>query len=137
MHDKKRGFTLIEILVVVTIIGILSAIGFVTLNTVRARARDAVRIGDINQISKGLDLYSSNHDGGFPIANPGECLDGTDVVNTALKDDEIISSNIVDPTWDTPPRCYLYTSDGETYSIDYFLETDGIDTQGAHTFSPQ
>src|SRR3989344_3827473 len=53
----KRGFTLIELLVVISIIGLLSSATLASLNTVRARARDARRLQDIKEIEKALQLY--------------------------------------------------------------------------------
>ena len=40
---SARGFTLIELLVVISIIGILSSFAVVSLNSARAKARDALR----------------------------------------------------------------------------------------------
>jgi prepilin-type N-terminal cleavage/methylation domain-containing protein len=49
-NDKSPGFTLIELMVVITIIGILATTIMVSLNSARAKARDARRIMDIRQI---------------------------------------------------------------------------------------
>ncbi|MEX2411132.1 MAG: type II secretion system protein [Candidatus Paceibacterota bacterium] len=58
--QKEKGFTLIEMLVVVAIIGILSSVILVGLNDARSRARDAKRISDIRQIQNGLELFYSD-----------------------------------------------------------------------------
>lgn len=53
----SKGFTLIELLVVISIIGILATIVMVSLNTARAKARDARRISDIRQIQLALQMH--------------------------------------------------------------------------------
>ncbi|HUO56288.1 MAG TPA: prepilin-type N-terminal cleavage/methylation domain-containing protein [Candidatus Paceibacterota bacterium] len=55
--STARGFTLVEILVVIAIIGILAAIILVSLSAARAQARDTQRISDIKQIQLALSLY--------------------------------------------------------------------------------
>ncbi len=58
---KRSGFTLIEMLVVVAIIGLLSSTILVGLSDARRRARDARRFADIRQIQNGLEnLYSTS-----------------------------------------------------------------------------
>lgn len=56
-NSKSKGFTLIELLVVVSIIGLLSSIVFASLNSTRAKGRDAKRLGDLIQIRNALELY--------------------------------------------------------------------------------
>lgn len=58
---KRRGFTLVELLVVIAIIGVLSAIVLVSLNSARAKSRDARRMSDINAFSKAIYLYYDAH----------------------------------------------------------------------------
>ncbi len=77
---RKGGFTLIELLVVIAIIGILSSVVLASLNTARAKARDARRMADVKQVSLALEL---NRDaaGSYPdftIAAPREssCFTG-------------------------------------------------------------
>jgi len=57
LKTKRRGFTLIELLVVIAIIGILATIVLVSLNTARAKARDARRSSDMHQVSLAMELY--------------------------------------------------------------------------------
>lgn len=58
---KNKGFTLIEMLIVIAIIGILSSMILVGLGSARAKARDSRRISDIRQIQNGLEIYYSNN----------------------------------------------------------------------------
>ncbi|KKW36708.1 MAG: hypothetical protein UY81_C0016G0003 [Candidatus Giovannonibacteria bacterium GW2011_GWA2_53_7] len=65
-HHKGTGFTLIELLVVIAIIGILSAIGLVSLNGAREKARDAQGISDLGQMRTALALYYDDNSSLYP-----------------------------------------------------------------------
>ncbi|MDP3996077.1 MAG: type II secretion system protein [bacterium] len=52
-----RGFTLIELLVVISIIGLLSSVVLASLNSARQKTRDTVRISNLNQTQKAIELY--------------------------------------------------------------------------------
>ncbi len=67
--NKKggKGFTLIELMVVIAIIGILASIITVSLASSRAKARDAKRISDIRTIQLALEEYY-NDNGTYPTA---------------------------------------------------------------------
>lgn len=54
---NKSGFSLIELLVVISIIGLLSSLAVVSLNSARQKARDAVRKADMAQLRTALNLY--------------------------------------------------------------------------------
>jgi prepilin-type N-terminal cleavage/methylation domain-containing protein len=56
-RNSEKGFTLIELLVVVAIIGILSSVVLSSLNSARAKGRDARRMSDIRQIQNAVELY--------------------------------------------------------------------------------
>ena len=56
----NKAFTLIELIVVITILAILWTIAFIALQWYSANARDAKRISDIQNIKKSLELFSLN-----------------------------------------------------------------------------
>lgn len=64
---KARGFTLIELLVVIAIIGLLSSVVLASLNTARAKARDANRIAAVQQLQRALELYYFDN-GQYPLS---------------------------------------------------------------------
>lgn len=67
---KANGFTIVELLIVVVIIGILTSIGLLAYNNVTAKARDAQRNQDMKTIAKALELYYINS-GEFPNSQCG------------------------------------------------------------------
>ncbi len=66
-YKANKGFTLIEILVVISVISLLSSISMYNLQRARMRARDARRIADFYQLGTGLQLYYSDK-GRMPLS---------------------------------------------------------------------
>jgi prepilin-type N-terminal cleavage/methylation domain-containing protein len=111
---KQRGFTLIELLVVIAIIGMLSSVVLVSLNSARAKARDATRQEDIKTIEQALLIYYNDMGNGqFPSeactdtskgsdnCGCGSCADGiascvgTDWCHTSGIWQAIVGNNII------------------------------------------
>ncbi|MBT4385184.1 type II secretion system protein [Candidatus Peregrinibacteria bacterium] len=70
-RQKTAGFTLVELLIVITIIGILSVALVPRLIGGSAKARDAARRADLGQIVTALELFASDNSGLYPDAS--EC----------------------------------------------------------------
>ncbi len=67
-----KGFTLVELLIVIAIIGVLAGVLLVALNPFEqfARARDAGRISALTQIGRAISNYYTSHAGNtFPAAS--------------------------------------------------------------------
>ena len=89
---NKKGFSLIELLVVISIIGVLSAVLVANFMGMRERARDAQKIQDLYAVKNALRMYYNDHQS-YPAG------EGSNACNTCLSgqlDDYISAINEVD-----------------------------------------
>lgn len=63
----NKGFSLIELMVVVAIIAVLAAVGMVSYRSANERARDSRRQADLQQIASALEMYRTD-EGEYPAA---------------------------------------------------------------------
>ncbi len=62
----RRGFSLIELVIVVVIIGIIAAIAVPRMSRGAAGAGDSALIGNLQVLRNAIDLYQTEHAGTFP-----------------------------------------------------------------------
>ncbi len=74
LTPRKRAFTLIELLIVITIIGILAVAFIPRLAGASGRARDAQRKSDLQQIASALEFYAQDNGGLYPTAPSTNCI---------------------------------------------------------------
>ena len=127
--NQKRGFTLIEMLIVIAIIAILSAIVLTGVTGFQASARDTARIGDLKNIQDYLELYY-NKCGFYPgqyDASAGTCTAGTPGNAWATLAGTMASAGVTSqfPTDPLPARsfCYATNVDGQEYVLGTVLES--------------
>jgi len=65
MYNKKEAFTIVELVVVITIWAILSAIAFVVYTDYTKGSRDSVRKADFDMLEKSLEMYFTDN-GHYP-----------------------------------------------------------------------
>jgi prepilin-type N-terminal cleavage/methylation domain-containing protein len=83
---RRKGFTLVELLVVVAIIVILAAILYPVFAATRRAANNATCLSNLKQIGLGVQMYAQDYDESFPAA----CTQADRVIGKAQ------------PNWPTP-----------------------------------
>ncbi len=103
----KRGFTLIELVVVIAIIGFLASVIFATMTNVRLDARDKRRIEDMKSLEVALNLYHNDHNE-FPRESGG--ANGNVTTNQTFIDSikPYLQGIPFDPAGKSDPNFYYY-----------------------------
>lgn len=96
---QLNGFTLIEILVVISIIGILAAFILPNLTGMRERAADVQAKNNLNQLKSALRLYYNDNQKYPTVASEAACS------TLAGSLAQYIASNVI------PPTCLYQDSD--------------------------
>ena len=113
INDKSRraGFSLVELLVVITIIAILSVVAYVALGGQTTKARNSRRMQDVSTIQSALEIYFINHNNTYP-STLGDLIT-----------DNLMNEIPVDPTTDGD---YYYTKavNSKTYQLASSMEDE-------------
>lgn len=127
----EKGFSIVEMLVVIAIIGFIGSLIFVQLQSSRQRARDAEREQEIKSLQNALAIYATNA-GKYPPSNTAllpyaaTALTGSDPISADLRNSDALTQIPLDPL-NSGNFVYKYQStDGSTYTLTYYLETDTI-----------
>lgn len=65
----KRAFSLIELLIVIALIAILTAIATASYSTMQKKARDSRRIEDVKSIQNAYEQYFSDNNSTYPAGD--------------------------------------------------------------------
>ncbi len=69
-NQHQRGFTIVELLIVIIVIGVIAAITIIAYNGMQIRAENTKTLAAVNQYAKALQLYKTNT-GDYPLAGGG------------------------------------------------------------------
>jgi len=108
---NPRGFTLIELIIVMAIIALLSSLLIVSMNIARARSRDTRRLADIESIVNAIEMYATTNDD-LPTLSTWAAF--TSSLDTFIKGDDFPAD----------PKDFIYTAciSGDNYLVAAALE---------------
>jgi general secretion pathway protein G len=118
---NQKGFTIIELLVVIVIIGILVALTLPNLFAAQARGRDTDRKNELKNVQQKLESYF-NDNGAYPAD-----------FTAAQADAGVTADETTGPRADN----YTYVSDTDTYTLSATMENanDPDSTAGVYTLN--
>lgn len=101
---RTVGFTLIELMVVIAIIGLLASVVLASLSDARASARDAIRVQDMRSIHTALERYANDHGGTYPNPTSAGVSGGGEMIGVGNPIDDAIRPYLdpvpIDPAHD-------------------------------------
>lgn len=116
--NHNKAFTLIEMLVVISLIGILAALALVSFGGAQKQARDTTRKSDIKQYQTSIEDYASKNGGLYPVS--GSTIISSGAVCTALA----IGTCPADPK--TGTLDYRYIGTATSYAVWATLENKSV-----------
>ncbi|MES2876373.1 MAG: prepilin-type N-terminal cleavage/methylation domain-containing protein [Patescibacteria group bacterium] len=88
MKRTISGFTIVELLIVIVVIGILAAITIIAYSGLQNRSYYSAVQSDLSQVAKKLAIFKvSSSDDKYPVAVAGSLRDGLTVVDIKLSTD--------------------------------------------------
>lgn len=140
MRNNQRGFTLVEIIVALGIIGLLTSVVTVSVLEARQKGRDAKRLNDVEQLALATRLYAEQYDT-YAIVGSGLGCDGWGWVTGSAPGycgtsigEELVNVGLLPTVLADPlvPADQVTNGDNTQYAL-YFL--DGGTQVGACVFA--
>lgn len=127
--ESKNGFTIIEILIALSIIAILTTIGLANFSAGQRVTRDKIRKSDLHQIASALEIYYQKYDkyiDGTPGVE-GDCTSADTAALYSLDPNIGILSYMANQVVPTDPDtkdnyCYISVESGASFRLFSMLE---------------
>ena len=110
IDKKQKGFTIVELLIVIVVIGILAAIVITTYSGIQAKARNAKRQTDIQSVQTQLEAYFSQN-GHYPSLTD---MNGSSWISTNMPSLDIHA--LEDPSSNCTSSCLVAAPAAKSYA---------------------
>ena len=138
LHKKQQGFTIIELLIVIVVIGILAALVITTFAGIQQRGRDTSRQNDIRILHQHAEAYYAE-EGHYPTLDQFNARGGVDGLDADTLQDPNGSVNLQGEAGDNqyayipdPANCDNEEIFCDSYELIATLEGE-IDGEGTYT----
>lgn len=137
----KKGFTLIELILVITILGILAVSALPRFINVSTQAEQASRDGVVGAVRAGIalaraeGLAAGNSGATYPAALDAVAAGATCVAATPCFG-TVLTAGVVDPSWSKPTATTYAFNDGTTTFVYTYTVANGTFVTLAAPFAP-
>lgn len=117
--QKQSGFTIVELLIVIVVIGVLAAITIVAFNGIQSRAKSAKVQQDLKSMQKLVELYKAEN-GSYPSTSNAWSYSSSNADGFIPSIVPTFASSLPRFTADSVVdggHCYVYRSNGTDYKM--------------------
>lgn len=129
---KRRGFTLIELVIVIVILGVLAGVAALSFQNVTKSSKEGVAKANLRALKSAVQVYQVDHNGELPAAADYSITPAGSSAAVTIKGVKPIAKYVEDATL-TSPVGYTYsmTSTGTAPNVTEVVlkVTDGASTE--------
>ena len=124
-RNSKKGFTIVELIIVIAVIAVLAAVLIPTFSNLIQKANEAKDTALVSNLNKAVAMDTTSHDTMYDVLKVAEDVAGINVakINAAANSNEIL--------WDSTNKCFVYSVNG---TIKYIPDTKTKDVAGDYDY---
>lgn len=130
--QMQKGFSLIELLVVATVIIVITTIGLVSFTSAGKGARDGKRKADLEAVRQALVLYKADGNA-YPTAGTANNASYNTMVSTLVGGGYLSDPSPVDPKNTAPYQYTYYSAAGADFCLCAYAEDTDIANESSGT----